>query len=336
MPSATTPIKHQKSGLSFSALGFGAATQGSLYREVSDSEAQAAFECVWNQGLRYFDTSPWYGYGQSEGRLGRFLSDQTGYVLSTKVGRLLRQGVPVHPTQLNPQGELEFKSGWPYNVVYDYSYDGIMRSFEESLERLGINQIDILLIHDPDHVGVSVGEIMQGGYKALHELRQQKAVKAIGAGMNQWQMPLEFAKAGDFDLFLLASRYTLLEQSSLEFMNYCAARGIGIVIGGVFNSGLLANPQPGARYDYRAVPEGVLEKALRIQSICQDHGVAIKAAALQFPLGHPAVVSVLMAARSPEQLEQNHRAFEQPIAPALWQELKAQGLIAPAAPTPAG
>lgn len=336
MPEATTRIEHAKSGLSFTALGFGAAIQGGLYRAVSDQEAQAAFAYIWNKGIRYLDTSPWYGYGQSEERLGEFLQHRSDYILSSKVGRLLREGVPAHPTQLKEDGEREFKNNSPYNVVYDYSYDGFMRSFEESLERLGTHHIDILFIHDPDYVGVSVKEVIKGGYKALHELREQKVVKAIGAGMNQWQMPLEFAQSGDFDLFLLASRYTLLEQGALEFMDYCLVKGIGVVIGGVFNSGLLASPKAGARYDYRSVRGPVLERAQHIQSICEDYGVPIKAAALQFPLGHPAVVSVLMAGRSVEQLEQNHQAFQTPIPPALWQELKAQDLIAEEAPTPQG
>jgi D-threo-aldose 1-dehydrogenase len=329
---ATTPILHKKSGLTFTALGFGAATQGGLYRAVADAEAQAAFAHIWERGIRYLDTAPWYGYGQSEQRLGQFLQGRSGYVLSTKVGRLLREGVPPHPTQFNSTGEKEFKNNSPYNVVYDYSYDGFMRSFEESLVRLGTNHIDLLLIHDPDQVGVSVQEVMKGGYRALQELRQQGVVRAIGAGMNQWQMPLEFAQSGDFDVFLLASRYTLLEQGSLAFMDYCASQGIGVVIGGVFNSGLLADPQPGARYDYRTVPGDILNRTQHIQRLCQRHGVAIKAAALQFPLGHPAVVSVLMASRSVEQLEQNYRAFEAPIPPELWQALKAQGLMAQEAP----
>ena len=177
-----------------SPLGFGAATQGGLFQSVSEADANAVFQTAWDAGIRYFDTAPWYGFGQSELRLGEFLRGKQDYVLSSKVGRLLREGIPPHPSQLGSDGTLVFKTGTPYNVTYDYSYDGVMRSFEESLERLGVERIAILFLHDPDVLGLSVNEVMDGGYKALHELREQGLVNAIGAGMNQWQMPLEFAR----------------------------------------------------------------------------------------------------------------------------------------------
>jgi D-threo-aldose 1-dehydrogenase len=294
----------------------------------------AVFKAVWEAGIRYFDTAPWYGFGLSELRLGRFLQGQKSWVLSSKVGRLLREGIPPHPSQLDSDGTPVFKTSTPYNVTYDYSYDGCMRSFEESLGRLGVDKIDILFIHDPDVMGLSVKEVMEGSYKALHELREQGMVKAIGAGMNQWEMPLELAQAGEFDLFLLAGRYTLLEQASMPFMDYCAQHRIGVVVGGVYNSGLLANPTQGAHYNYVEVPPLVLQRALSIKAICQGFDLDLKAAAIQFPLVHPATVSVLTAARNVGQLEQNLRAFRQPIPPAFWQALRDEGLLAEEIPTP--
>jgi D-threo-aldose 1-dehydrogenase len=323
-----------KPTMQLSPLGFGAATQGGLFQSVSEAEANAVFQTAWDAGLRYFDTAPWYGFGQSELRLGHFLRGKHDYVLSSKVGRLLREGIPPHPSQLDSDGTPVFKTDTPYNVTYDYSYDGVMRSFEESLERLGVDRIDILFLHDPDILGLSVKEVMNGGYKALHELRQQGVVRAIGAGMNQWQMPLEFAQAGEFDLFLLAGRYTLLDQSSMPFMDYCAKHQIGVVVGGVYNSGLLANPQPGAHYDYGEAPEEMLQRALRIKAVCGRFDIDLKAAAIQFPQAHPAVASVLTAARSIGQLEQNLAAFHQPIPLEFWQALYQEGLLDEAIPTP--
>jgi D-threo-aldose 1-dehydrogenase len=317
-----------------SPLGFGAATQGGLFQSVSEAEAHSVFQTAWDAGIRYFDTAPWYGFGQSELRLGEFLRGKHDYVLSSKVGRLLREGIPPHPSQLDSDGTPVFKTDTPYNVTYDYSYDGVMHSFEESLERLGVERIDILFLHDPDVLGLSVKEVMDGGYKALHELREQGLVDAIGAGMNQWQMPLEFAQAGEFDLFLLAGRYTLLDQSSMPFMDHCAEQQIGVVVGGVYNSGLLANPQPGAHYDYGEAPAEMLQRALRIKAICERFEIDLKAAAIQFPQAHPAVTSVLTAARSVGQLEQNLAAFRQAIPLEFWRALYQEGLLSETIPTP--
>lgn len=322
-------------GLKLTRLGLGVGTLGGLFEPVSDEAAQAVLEAAWKGGIRYYDAAPWYGFGLAEERLGRFLVGRSGYVVSTKVGRLLRPDAPPHPSQFDARGEPVFKTPSRLNVIYDYTYDGFMRSLEESLERMGLERVDILLIHDPDAVQASVRQVMEGGYKALAELREQGVVRAIGAGMNQWEMLLEFAREGDFDVFLLAGRYTLLEQESLrEFLPLCVKKGIGVVIGGVYNSGLLANPRPGAHYNYAEVPPSVLQRALRIQAVCHRHGVPLKAAAIQFPLGHPAVVSVLTAGRSPEQLEENLRMFQTPIPQDLWVELKAEGLLAEEAPVP--
>lgn len=315
-------------GLELTRLSFGSATQGGLFQPVAQSEAEAVFTRAWDAGIRYFDTAPWYGYGQSETRLGAFLARQEGFVLSSKVGRLLREGVPPHPSQLEPDGVTRsFATDSPLNVVYDFSYDGTMRSVEESLDRMGLDRLDILYLHDPDVPGLSVPEVMAGAGRALTELREQGVVRAIGAGMNEWEMPLEFAQTGAFDLFLLAGCHTLLEQESLPFMDYCARHGVGVVPCSVYNSGLLTNPKPDARYNYAPVPPEVLERALRLAAHCERHGVPLRAAAMQFPLAHPASVSVMTAARTVAQLNDTLAMFTLDIPAALWDDLTAEGLV---------
>lgn len=311
------------------ALGFGTATQGGLFEAVGEAQAHEVFTSAWTAGLRYFDTAPWYGFGQAEDRLGTFLRGRDGAVVSSKVGRLLRADVAPHPSQAGA-----FVTDGLRNVVYDYSYDGVLRSVEESLLRLGLERLDIAFIHDPDIVGVSVRELMNGAHRALTELRDQGVVRAFGAGMNQWQLPLELARAGDFEVFLLAGRYTLLEQTSAPFMDYCAEAGIKVVVGGVYNSGLLVDPQPDTPYDYVPVPGDVLARALALQAVCTRHDVPLAAAALQFPLAHPAVSTVLTAARTSAQLEANLVFAATPLPDSLWEELKAEGLLATAAPVP--
>lgn len=326
MPDPQKPVPLGETGLTLSQLSFGTATQGGLFKPVSEADADAVFAYAWDAGLRYFDTAPWYGYGQAETRIGTFLQGKEDFVLSSKVGRLLRD-VPPHPSQLEADGVTRsFATSSPYNVVYDYSYDGFMRALEDSLERLGLDHLDILYIHDPDVPGLSVREVMAGGGRALTELREQGVVKAIGAGMNGWEMPLEFAQTGAFDVFLLAGRYTLLEQDSLPFMDYCAQNGIGVVPCSVYNSGLLTKPSPDARYNYGPVPEEVLGRALRLEAVCERHGVPLRAAAMQYPLFHPASVSVMTAARSVAQLEDTLEMFKTDIPAALWDELEAEGL----------
>ncbi len=333
MPKASDLSPLGRSGLEATPLGFGAATQGGLFEAVAEHDARAVFQAAWNAGIRHFDTAPWYGYGQSETRLGEFLGDKSSYTLSSKVGRLLVPGIPPHPSQLEPDGSRAFKNDSPLNVVYDYSYDGVMRSFEASLKRLGLERLDVLYLHDPDVVGASVKAVLEGAGRALAELRDQGLVRAIGAGMNGWEMPLELARDGRFDAFLLAGRYTLLEQASLEFMDYCAQHRISVVIGGVYNSGLLANPRVGAHDNYVPVSHERLERALALQTVCERHGVPLRAAALQFPLFHPAVSSVLCAARSVEQLEDNVKQFELPLPLELWDDLKREGLLEQGVPT---
>ena len=251
--------------------------------------------------------------------------------ISSKVGRLLGSDFPPHPSQFQPDGTPVFDTPSKLNVRYDYSYDGAHRSVEDTLRRMNVSRIDIAFVHDPDSGGSSVAEVVSGCAKALLELRDQGA---IGAGMNQWQMPLEFAQAGEFDLFLLAGRYTVLDQSSMPLMDYCAEHQIGVVVGGVYNSGLLANPQPGAHYDYSEAPVELLQRALRIKAVCGRFGIDLKAAAIQFPQAHPAVVSVLTAARSVGPLEQNLAASRQPIPPEFWQALRREGLLSETIPTP--
>jgi D-threo-aldose 1-dehydrogenase len=336
MPRVGALQLHPKTGLRLTRLGLGTAPLGGLFAPVGEGEARATLEAAWQAGLRYFDTAPQYGNGVAEQRTGSFLQSQprAAWVLSTKVGRLLRPG-PLHQSQLDPQGEPFFKGVPSLAQVYDYSYRGTLVSLEESLERLGLQKVDILYIHDPDADGRSVAEVMQGAYRALVELRQQGVVQAIGVGMNHTDWLLEFAKAGDFDLLLVAGRYTLLEQGALrELLPLCLQKGIGVVVGGVYNSGLLAHPAPGATYNYLPAPPEQIERALALERVCKRHGVPLKAAAIQFPLGHPAVVSVLTGARSALELEENLQMFEIRLPPGLWHDLVAEGLLDGAVPVP--
>lgn len=325
--------------LTVTELGFGTAPLGNLYRAVSDDEAHAVLEAAWAAGIRYYDTAPLYGFGLSETRLNRFLrgKPRDQYVLSTKVGRLLRAV---------PPGQGDGAGKWfdtpSRKEVYDYTYDAIYRSIEASLERLGVDRIDILYAHDLDtfnqgpwpHLVGQMTELMQGGYRALIELRDQGVIKAFGAGVNQWQPCQWLAERGDFDLFLLAGRYTLLEQEALEsFLPLCTERGIGIVIGGPYNSGILATgPKPGAFYNYDPAPPEILAKVAKIEAACARHGVRMVDAAFQFPLRHPAVVSVIPGGQGLAEMASNLAAARATIPPALWAELKAEGLMRPDAP----
>jgi D-threo-aldose 1-dehydrogenase len=245
-------------------------------------------------------------------------------VLATKVGRLLRAGAPAQSDT--------FPGAPPLNPVFDFSYDGVMRSVEESVSRLGIERIDILHIHDPDD---HFAEALSGAYPALDRLRAEGTITAVGAGMNQAEMLARFAREASFDCFLLAGRYTLLDQVGLkELLPLCEERGIAIIAGGVFNSGILADPRPGTHYNYQAAPDELVQRAGRIKAVCERHGVSQKAAAIQFPLGHPAVQTVLTGCRSVDELNENVEAFQAPIPQAAWDELKADGLLVAGAPVP--
>jgi D-threo-aldose 1-dehydrogenase len=310
------------------ALGLGTAPLGGLYSPISDDEAQRVIDAAWNHGLRFFDTAPLYGHGSAERRLGAVLAGRPrdSYVLATKVGRLLRRPAL-------PAGEdAHYKGTPPERPVFDFSYDGVMRSFEESLGRLGLDRIDILHLHDPD---AHEAEALSGAWRALDALRAQGLVRAVGAGMNQWEMLARFAQAAPFDCFLLAGRYTLLDQSALPtLLPLCQRRGVRIVAGGVYNSGLLADPRPGAKFNYDDAPPELVARARRLGEVCHAHGVPLKAAAMQFPAFHPAVASVLIGARSVVELDENVAMSRVPIPPGLWDELRRQGLIADGAPTP--
>lgn len=283
---------------------------------MDDDEAYEAVEAAWQAGIRFFDTAPLYGHGLAEQRLGAVLrtKPREDFVISTKVGRLLRAGAPSEPGQA-------FKGTPPVNPVFDFSYDGTMRSVEESLKRLGLDRVDILLIHDPDN---HFADALHGAYVALDRLRSEGTVKAIGAGMNQSEMLARFARQTDCDCFLLAGRYTLLDRGGAsELLPLCLERGIAVIAGGVFNSGILADPGPLARFNYAPATPDILEGARSIQETCRRHDVDVKAAALQFPLRNSAVRSVLTGCRSAAEVRENVRLFHAPIPDELWEDIGA-------------
>ena len=327
-----------RTSLEVTEIGFGGTAIGNIYAAVSEAEAERAVRAAYEAQIRYFDTAPLYGHGLSEHRLGDALRGvaRDRFVLSTKVGRLL---VPARAERV--EGGI-FEGVLPFEGALDYSYDGAMRSVEDSLQRLGLNRVDILFIHDVDRRNQGddyprrFREAMDGAYRALERLRSDGAVSAIGAGVNEWEPCRDFARAGDFDCFLLAGRYTLLEQDALEsFLPLSAERGISLIIGGPFNSGILATgPVRGAMYDYAPAPPAVLERVRRIEAVCRRHDVTLAAAALRFPLGHPAVVSVIPGGRSADEVKANLALFSQSIPAELWRDLKDEGLLRQDAPTP--
>lgn len=321
-------------GLTFTELGLGMAPLGNLYRAISDEDAQAVLTRAWDAGVRYFDTAPLYGLGLSETRLNPLLrgKDRDSYVLSTKVGRLLKASTPDKRDGLDKWFDVPARK-----EVYDYTYDGVMRSVEFSLERLGVDRIDILFAHDIDlanhgtqeALDAKLAELMDGGYGALVSLRDQGVIKAFGAGVNEWQPCQRMAERGDFDMFLLAGRYTLLEQEALEsFLPLCEAQGTGVVIGGPYNSGILATgPKQGAHYNYEPAPQDVLARVGEIEKICTRHGIRLVDAAFQFPLRHPAVVSVVPGGQGLAEMNSNIEAESADIPEALWSDLKSAGLM---------
>jgi len=329
-----------KCGLEVTQLGFGGAPLGNMYEAFSDDQARATVRAAWDAGVRLYDTAPLYGYGLSEHRLGEALrwEDRDGYVLSTKIGRHLK------PTDRRRIDGGIFERTLPFEPVYDYSYDGVKREFEDSLQRLGLESIDILLIHDVDiwthgsqaEMDRRFDEVMAGGYHAMVEMREQGLIKAIGVGVNEWQACQRFAEAGDFDCFLLAGRYTLLEQESLDsFLPLCTERGIGIILGGPYNTGILATGAvEGAYYNYAPAPPEIMDKVARIEAVCRRHSVPLASAALQFPLGHPAVACLIPGARRPEEIALTVETLGVDIPADLWAELKAEKLIREDAPVP--
>lgn len=326
--------------LKATALGFGGAPLGNLFAAIPEEVAQATLAAAWGAGMRWFDTAPLYGLGLSEERFGRFLRDQPrdAYVLSSKIGRLL---IDCPPEEATPDKFFDTPSR---RFDYDYSYDGVMRSHEETLKRMGVDQMDVLLCHDVDiwthgskaASDARIREFMEGGYRAAVELREQGVVKAIGAGINEWEVAETMARAGDFDLFLLAGRYTLLEQEALEsFLPLCDERGIGVLLGGPFNSGILATGAiDGAVYNYVPAPQEILDRVARIETVCKAHQVSIAAAALQFPLAHPQVFCVIPGARTPAEVDRAVATYAAPIPTGLWSDLQAEGLLRADAPVP--
>jgi D-threo-aldose 1-dehydrogenase len=290
-------------------------------------------------GIRYFDTAPLYGHGLSELRTGAALrlARPESVTISTKVGWRLTAS---RQDQVTPAGV--FAEVPPFECRPDYGYDAVMREVEDSLQRLGVNRVDILFIHDVDHRNKGADyrrtfdEAMKGAYRALTALREEGVVKALGVGVNEWQPCQEFAEAAPFDCFLLAGRYTLLEQEALDsFLPLCVDKKMSVIIGGPFNSGILATgPIDGATYDYKPAPQAILERVARIEAVCRRHGVPLAAAALQFPLHHPAIAAIIPGGRHPDEIDSNLRHYRHPIPAQMWQELKAEKLLRPEAPTP--
>ena len=328
-----------KTGLVVSVLGFGGAPIGDLYARLDDGAAIAAVERAAALGVNLIDTAPLYGHGLSEHRCGTALRriGREHVVLSTKVGRWM------DPFR-HPDASSSFVGGQPHAAVIDYSYDGTMRAVEQSLLRLGTDRIDILLIHDVDiwthgrdAIEARFAEAMGGAYRALDKLRREGRVSAIGVGVNEAEMCVRFAQSGDFDVMLLAGRYSLLEQPALDaFLPLAERKGIAVLLGGVFNSGILATgPVPGAKYNYREAPPEVLDKVRHIERVCAAHEVPLATAALHFALGHPAVASVVLGAQSPQEVERNVTALSVSVPGSLWDDLKSEGLLAQHVPVPA-
>lgn len=302
-----------RTNLRIPVLGLGCAPLGNpTFADPAHNLSVETVQSALAKGVNFFDTAPLYGAGRSERYIGHALAGtpRDAFVLSSKVGRLV-----------------DAESG---KVTYDFSRDGVLRSIEESLVRLQMDRIDIVHIHDADN---HFTQALNESYPALAELRDQGVIGAISAGMNQWEMEAEFARSADFDCFLLAGRYTLLEQHSLDFLDMCHSRKIGVILGGVYNSGILAvGARPGATYNYRAAEPQILKRVAAIQAVCEAYDVPLKRAALQFPLAHPGVTAMVVGAVTPAEVAENVRNVTEPIPVDLWADLKAQGLIQDEAP----
>ncbi len=339
MAEVTARRRLGRTSVEVTELGFGGASIGELFVRVPERDATATLAAAWDAGVRYFDTAPWYGRGLSELRTGAGLRDhpRPEYALSTKVGRWLK------PATAEGFDGSPWLGGSPNEVVFDYTYDGIMRAVEQSRMRLGITRFDIAWIHDLDHlyhdpptIDSHLRDLASSGWRALEELRSAGLIGGFGAGINDLGLIPRFLDIGDVDAFLIAMPYTLLDQEVLnaEFPD-CVERGVGFVIGAVFASGILAKgPVPGGRYAYADPSPEVIEKTRRIAAVCDRHGVPLPAAALQFPLGHPAVASVIPGASSPAQQARTVEWFRTSIPADLWAELKHEGLLRSDAPVP--
>jgi D-threo-aldose 1-dehydrogenase len=300
-----------------------------LFSPVSDADAEATIERAWSLGVRYFDTAPLYGFGLAERRLGNFLRQQErdSFAISTKVGRLLRSAAAAAE-------DAHYKGTPAERPQFDFSYDGVMRSVDESLCRLGLDRVDVLLVHDPDD---HYDDAVSGAWSALQRLRGDGTVKAIGAGMNQADMLARFAEAVPVDCFLLAGRYTLLDQGALTTLfPVCRAKSIGILLGGIYNSGILANPRAGAKFNYADADAALVTRAMELEALCRKHGTDLKAAAVQFCMAHPAVTVALQGARTAAEVSDNMAMAERLVPAAFWHELRQRKLVDASAPLPGG
>jgi D-threo-aldose 1-dehydrogenase len=343
-PPASPKRRLGRSNLEVTEIGFGSAPLGDLYARLDDETAIATVAAAIDGGITLFDSSPHYGNGLAEHRCGTALRRvlRENVVLSTKVGRVMNPGGAKDGGK-GKNASPGFAGGFPHAAAFDYSYDGAMRSLEQSMLRLGVDAIDIVLIHDvdvwthgPEQIEHRFREAMEGAYRALAQLRSEGVVKAIGVGLNEADMCVRFAKTGDFDAMLLAGRYSLLEQPALnEFLPLAEQKGIGVMLGGVFNSGILATGAvAGARYNYRVAPPEIVARVERIERICRAHRVALADAALRFPLGHPSVSSVVLGGVTPSEVQRNLASLATDIPAALWRDLKSEGLLAADVPVP--
>ncbi len=333
--------KIRETGLSVTTLGMGGAGLAGMYASFDRDQAAATVLAGYEAGIRFFDTAPQYGYGRSEEVMGEVLSglDRDSFVVSTKVGRLLVDAPEVEGTEFGAFSDLP-----PTFEHLDYSRDGVLRSFEESLGRLGLDRVDVLLIHDPAPSGWDElkDQIAREAYPALEELRSQGVVRAIGAGLNDSEKFIYLAERGDYDCVLIALRYNLIDTSALnELLPLCTERNIGVYHGGPYSSGILASDPDvetdlGTRHWYAKAPEQVVERASRLKVVCDRYDVPLKAAALQFGLAHPAVVSTIPGPRSPSEAENNVAMALFPIPEQLWEKMKAEDLIPLHAPVPVG
>lgn len=318
-----------RTSLRVTRLGLGGAPLGGLFQEVQDDSALATIRRAFELGINFFDTAPLYGHGKSEMRMGDGLAGTPSgsRVIATKVGRVLNPAMP------GEQQKDEYDNPAPFQPVFDFSYEGVMRSFHESLKRLQLDQVNILHIHDPDD---HYEQAITGAYPTLDQLRREGRIQAVGAGMNQSEMLVRFAREGNFDCFLLAGRYTLIDHTGLkELLPLCVKKQISIIIGGPYNSGILATgARSSAKFNYADAPADILEKVRKVEEVCARHRVPMKAAALQFPLAHPAVAAVIPGARSVAELEENFRLISQPIPGDFWTDLRMNGLVPEEAPVP--
>lgn len=326
--------------LSVPPIGMGTVALGELYARVTEEHSRTTLDAAWEAGVRFYDTAPWYGRGLGEHRTGGFLrtKEREDFIVTTKIGRYFTR--PADPRNFDAA---PWAGGLRMEMVYDYSYDGVMRSYEQSLLRLGLDTVDALLIHDPDpvnhgeHHAARMKDMAESGIRALEELKASGDIKAVGMGLNATESLVTLASLVPLDFCIVAMPYTLLDQSSLATgMQRCIDHNISVVIGAPFASGILATgPVPGSRYRYEIATDEILKQVRRIESVANSHGVSLQAVALQFPLAHPAVVSVIPGMARPSEVEENVAAIQQPVPVGVWADLKSEGLIDPASPVPA-